>query len=152
MTMTHYVDVFRLLRLSEWQVQLVDFPNLGSIRPFGTWDERTPSQSLPWYDAYHAVKHDRDAQFHRATLRVAIDAVAGAAVALIAQFGWPPVESDRTLAAFRVTHYPEWEPHEAYAPPWLSATNADILTKLRFEGASLTDFADRWHPRPLSSV
>jgi hypothetical protein len=58
---------------------------LMSRKPFQCWDASAPTQSLPWYDAYNAVKHDREREFHRATTESAIDAVTACAIMLAAE-------------------------------------------------------------------
>ena len=42
--------------------------DMGELAPFALWEEARPTGSLAWYDAYNAVKHDRERNFSRATL------------------------------------------------------------------------------------
>ena len=111
-----YVRLARPMRLAEWSLRLSSFPEYPPLRPFDGWDAATPTQSLPWYDAYNAAKHDRENALRRATLGHVIAAMAGVHVMLAAQFG---CSSASTLPAspFAVDTSPEWDVAEFYVPP-----------------------------------
>jgi hypothetical protein len=118
------------LRLHDWRVHLIG-RDYGNISPFGGW---TRGQPLRWYQAYNAVKHDREGNFPQATLDNCIRALAGLAVMIFAQFGtwandraWHPLdtvqrvnawESD-ALDTFRLATEPTWSAADWYAPPQL---------------------------------
>jgi hypothetical protein len=70
-----YVKLLPVLKLNKYAIQLPFYPWLGAVRPFENWVPNPSSQSLSWYDAYNAVKHNREENFSRATLLNAIQAV-----------------------------------------------------------------------------
>ncbi len=82
-----YVHLCDSLWLANYCVQLRSYPDLSPSTPFRNWDRLRPSQSLPWWQAYNKVKHDREANFAEASLSHAMDAVCAAVVLLHAQFG-----------------------------------------------------------------
>lgn len=116
-TTEDYVRLITPLRLREYSAYFPTFPGLGDFRPFQDWDASKSTQSLTWYDAYNAVKHDRESNFQRASLLFAFEAVSACAILLAAQFGaaaWsefmptPPYVQIRTA--------PSWEIEDLYFP------------------------------------
>jgi hypothetical protein len=91
-TTGHYIRLSAPMELSAYAVSLSTHPAYGAIEPFRTWDPARPTQSLTWYDAHNAVKHDKEGMLKKATLRCVIEAVAALFVMRIAQFG--PTELD----------------------------------------------------------
>src|ERR1700677_321783 len=75
------------MRLKEWAVALKDYPGLGQFSPFDQWDQLKATKSLPWYNAYNAVKHHREERFNFASLGHLIDAAAALHILQSAQFG-----------------------------------------------------------------
>jgi len=73
-TTNDYIRLMVPMRLDGWQLSLPRYPQLGVFTPFATWDAANPTQSLQWYDAYNAVKHDRR-QIDKGTLQYTIEAV-----------------------------------------------------------------------------
>src|SRR5690242_18583909 len=87
-TTSQYVKLNDAMKLDRFTVQFPSYPWLDAFRPFGGWGSTNkPSQELVWYDAYNAVKHDREAAFGRATLRRAFEAISACVVMIVAQFG-----------------------------------------------------------------
>lgn len=86
-TTNDYVLLKRPLRLNEWSLSMCDYPELGEFSPFSDWSKTNPTKSLWWYDAYNAVKHDREEEFRRATLENLINAMAALHILTIAQWG-----------------------------------------------------------------
>ena len=85
---THYVILPDAMRLGDYAVAFPSFPWLGPIRPLEGWGTSgKPSQDLSWYAAYNAVKHNRENEFHRATLRRVFEAVSASVIMMVAQFG-----------------------------------------------------------------
>jgi hypothetical protein len=84
---TDYVKLLRPMLLDEYEVTLPLYPWLTPIKPFHGWNPALPTQSLPWYDAYNAVKHDRENEFSRATLGHVITALCAIAAMVPAQYG-----------------------------------------------------------------
>jgi hypothetical protein len=111
-----YVKLLKAMKLDEYAVGLALYPWLGSIKPFGAWSSSAPTQSLPWYDAYNAVKHDRETLFERGKLIHAIEAVCACAVITIAQFGKSVLYNSREmLSFFHFLEAPKWDFTEMYA-------------------------------------
>ena len=79
-----------------------------------------PAQELKWYDAYNAVKHNREGEFGRAMLRHAFDAVTACAIMMGAQFGLPVGIGQRSelQAFFHFWGAPDWPPSEVYIYPY----------------------------------
>ncbi len=114
-------DYYRLvepLHLKEWTVVLRDYPDLGDFSPFASWEESKPTKSLPWYDAYNAVKHHREERFQRATYESLINAAAALHILQSAQFG--PEIYDRLFenesSPFFTTSHPVHDLADLYAP------------------------------------
>jgi hypothetical protein len=115
-----YVLLKDALRLDEYSVSFPTYPWLDPLRPFENWNKDRPTGSLIWYDAYNAVKHDREGQFERATLSSAFEAVAACAVLLVAQFslhpdGWHFSDSHRF---FNFNSTPKWGASDVYTYPY----------------------------------
>lgn len=113
-------DYYRLvepLRLKEWTVVLNDYPDLGSFSPFASWDESMPTQSLPWYTAYNAVKHHREEKFQQASFENLINATAALHIMQASQFG--PEIFDRFFGSqrspFYTLHHPVHDISDLYA-------------------------------------
>lgn len=115
-TTVDYVRLLGLLRLDAWGVKLWPHDAHGEIRPFSGWDATRPTQSLSWYDAYNAVKHDHGASLPRATLKNCIEAATALYVMGAAQYGphWNRWEG-YLLPMFRLSAVPSWPAEERYA-------------------------------------
>jgi hypothetical protein len=74
------------MRLTEWSVKLKDYGGL-EFRPFRYWNVLLTTSSLPWYEAYNKVKHDREGSFALGTLESVLNAAAALHILQIAQFG-----------------------------------------------------------------
>ena len=114
-----YAELAPAMKLGEYYVTLNWYPWLDPIAPFRGWEPGDRStQSLPWYNAYNHVKHDRESHFSEAKLHNAIYAVTGSFVMLCAQYGWDfalrDQEGDR--AFFKLTGAPTWSAEEIYVP------------------------------------
>ncbi len=73
---------------------------------------------LRWYNAYNAVKHDRETEFAKATLGNLIEAMGAVFVLVMAQFGQFGFQSlnhsDRTAFGYK---WIEFGLKEQYLPP-----------------------------------
>jgi len=118
-TTNEYVRLLQPLALDGWELALTWYPDLPVRKPFGGWSAGQPTRSLQWYSDYNAVKHDRENSFGSATLNSMIDAVAGAFVMLIAQFGPEGIQGEDGLSDFTIKSTPQWPLVEHYLPPWL---------------------------------
>ncbi len=112
-----YVKVLPAMRLDDYEIAFSRYPSLSAVRPFQGWNKAKPTQSLPFYSAYHDVKHDRESKFDQGTLDLALHAVAGCAVLAAAQFGWDDVFGrNRGLEEFfALTATPKWGMGDHYA-------------------------------------
>jgi hypothetical protein len=112
-----YVKVAAPMHLREWEIGLRYHPEFPPFKPFENWNTANPTTSLSWYDAYNAVKHDREDNFKRATLQNAIVATGAAYLMVHAQFG----QFSHVLAdsgeTFWVSASPKWPLSEFYVPP-----------------------------------
>ena len=101
------------MKLDSYAVHLPLYPWLGTVRPFSGWEASRPTQTLSWYSNYNSVKHDREENFHQATLLAAVQAVCAMAVMNYAQFGL--YADNRAIRGFfRLVEAPSWEPSETY--------------------------------------
>lgn len=115
-------DYFKLaapMKLLDYAISFHDFPELKPIRPFAGWSAANPTKSLGWYDAYHGVKHNREGEFERGTLRHAFEAVSACIALLVAQFG--PATLNFELSSFVGLEIPNWPIEEMYLPNMTSA-------------------------------
>ncbi len=116
MTTADYVKTLAAMKLSDYEIEFRPFPRLSAFRPFAGWDTSAPTSSLPFYDAYNAVKHDRQKEFQRASLELAMAAVAACLILTVAQFGQTSIIRDnRGLDEFfRVKMVPQWDYRDLY--------------------------------------
>jgi hypothetical protein len=117
------------LKLVGYQVTYHDFPALEPVRPFAGWTKADPTKSLSWYAAYHGVKHNRDTEFQRGTLRCTSEAVSACLALLVAQFG--PVVLNTELSNSVELQVPAWPVGEMYLPQvtdatWMAVEHPDI--------------------------
>jgi hypothetical protein len=123
---THdYAKLANAMKLGEYSIRLPFYPWLEPIAPFRGWGpSERPTKDLLWYDAYNAVKHDRENAFDRATLVNALTAVCGCAVMTFAQFGTSGFHYRVEINSFfEIETAPEWHPSEVYCAhtdgqPW----------------------------------
>ena len=90
LTTNDYIRLRDPLHLREYQTNLRRHDSsILPFQPFKDWDTAKPTASIAWYDAYNAVKHDRENELHRATLGHCIEAFSAAAIVYCAQFSMP---------------------------------------------------------------
>ncbi len=128
-SMRDYVQLLAPMRLNEYRLRLALYQDewIDEVSPFATWSTTAPTQSLNWYDAYNAAKHDREGARNRATLRAVVDAVAAAYLLLVAQFGKDSREVRHVLdhiAGFEFVSEPTWRHDELYFPADAAGFNA----------------------------
>lgn len=121
LTTSDYVKLLTPLKLGDYEIRFRGYPDLPPVLPFENWSPAEPTQSLPWYAAYHAVKHNREEEFERGTLAHAFSAVAACTAMFVAQFGWHHIGGPvmNTVAV----QTPRWEVGEMYLP---RVTDADL--------------------------
>lgn len=84
LTMQDYYKINAASRLSEYKVTIPIWSGSHKrLIPLQGW---TAGNSLSWYQDYNAAKHDRAANFTKASLRNVIDAVAAVFCILFSQF------------------------------------------------------------------
>ena len=88
-TTNDYVKLLEPMCLTDYQVHLKWYPDFPPFKPFEAWSVEKPTQSLSWYEAYNATKHDRESNLSQATLGNALHAVGAAIVMFFSQFGPP---------------------------------------------------------------
>lgn len=116
-----YVRLCPAMRLDEYAVRFPNYPWLAPVWPFAGWGSTgKPSQELGWYDAYNAVKHNREAEFERGTLEHAFAAVTACAVMMVAQFGTRDGLGQRSELGtfFDVSAVPSWPLSDVYIYPY----------------------------------
>ncbi len=119
-TSNDYVKLNSAMRLDEYAVCLSSYPWLPPIRPFKGWEQGgSPSKNLTWYDAYNGVKHNRENEFSRGTLYVALEALAACAIMLVAQFGTIGAlgQNSELSTFFEFALTPVWPIKEIYVYP-----------------------------------
>ena len=85
-----YVKLSAAMRLDVYAVSFPSYPWLKPVSPFLGWGTSgKPTEELAWYDAYNAVKHNRENDFVRSTLENAFGAVIACAIIIMVQFGRP---------------------------------------------------------------
>jgi hypothetical protein len=135
-----YWEVEKPCRLSEYAVV---FPiwrgKQNRFCPFANWSR---THTLPWYQAYNNVKHDRTANFQHASLGNVLDAVAGMLVILFAQF------FDRSFNPYRQGHGMT----EGYQVFWRDGSFFEIVIPTSWTDAEKYEFD--WeklmkHPDPV---
>lgn len=71
-----YIKLLDYVDLSKYKLSLVGYINKHKSVPFFDWKKSSPTQSLPWFDAYTKIKHGQQDSMCLATLENCIDAVA----------------------------------------------------------------------------
>lgn len=109
-----------ILGLDKFEVALVQYPSLKVFKPFSTWCTSNPTKSLPWYDAYNSVKHNRSDNIKNANLEHLLDAISAIHILLESQYGkeiftrWSSYTEDRSI--FRTQKHPVWGCDKVFAP------------------------------------
>jgi hypothetical protein len=116
LTTRHYVVLKKAMKLGEYEISFPGYPWLQPVKPFANWNSAKPTEGLPWYDAYNAVKHDREGHFERATLEYAFEAVTACVIMAVAQFGIPQIvySQPEVKAFFNIVEFPRWSEEDFY--------------------------------------
>ncbi len=130
-TMADYKKVNRSHKLSEYEAKVPYWSGTKSVwKPFSGWD--AGSGSLPWYQDYNLIKHDRGSQFHLSTLENLVMSITALAVVVTSQFmdedfslgdGYLIVDGPDDLDAgaggyFRFKYPSTWENSDRYEFDW----------------------------------
>lgn len=117
MNIRDYAHVSAPLKLREYELSFPAFPWLEPFRPFSEFGtEDGFSHVLTWYQAYNAVKHDRENEFKNAELGNVFNAVAACAILLVAQFGWAKglIKGSELSRQFHFIREPHFERSQWY--------------------------------------
>jgi hypothetical protein len=111
-----YVHLLRAMKLDEYAVTFPSYPWLDAIEPYKGWGSTgKPTQDLRWYDSYNAVKHNREANFARATLRHVFEAISASVIMMAAQFGEDGIGvRSEVQSFFKFSAFPYWSPSDLY--------------------------------------
>ena len=82
-----YVKLLEPLKLNEYTIKWIDYPEIEEQQPFKNWSSTNPTQSIDWYDNYNKTKHNREEELSKASLEMVIKSISALAVMLYAQFG-----------------------------------------------------------------
>jgi len=131
--MDDYKKINTTHRLSSYTVKLPIWHGINNIRkPFAAWSN---NNSLGWYKAYNATKHDRHKNFKDANFENLTDAVCGLLVVLSSQFHTNDFSPGPTLMAceggyhndnmesaigdyFRISFPNDWPQDQCYDFNW----------------------------------
>lgn len=115
-----YIKCKEILGLGEYKTILNSYRDLKIFQPFASWCKTSPTQTLPWYNAYNAVKHNRSDNIHSANLEHLLDAISAIHILLESQYGqgifqrWTSRTEDRSI--FNTTTAPRWRCDQVQAP------------------------------------
>jgi hypothetical protein len=133
-----YVKLCAAMRLDSYAVSFPSYPWLAPVKPFAGWGSTgKPSQELGWYDAYNAVKHNRENEFERGTLEHVFAAVTACAVMMVAQFGLPAGlgQQSELRAFFDISAAPSWPLSDVYIYPYGEGTGDWAAVPYPFEAS-----------------
>jgi hypothetical protein len=117
LTMKEYCSLNKVLSLDKYAVFYSLYPWLDNFRPFQNWGLQNQTQ-LTWYQAYNAVKHDRENEFESANLENVLEAIAAVAILLYAQYGEKlPFRRELIGDFFNFVEVPKWDINQYYLPP-----------------------------------
>jgi hypothetical protein len=115
-----YVKLRDAMKLDRYAVAFPNYPWLDPLKPYDEWSESNPTSSLKWYHAYNAVKHSRETEFERGTLRHVFEAVSACVIMMAAQFGAPGgfANGPELASFFHLSAVPSWPLTELYIFPY----------------------------------
>lgn len=115
-----YVHCRDVLKLNLYEVELTQYSSLGIFTPFKDWSESRSTASIPWYNAYNQVKHNRSDNIPHANLKHLLDAVAAIHILLESQYGERIFQGLFGAPEYKSVFYtltrPNWEISEITAP------------------------------------
>jgi len=91
-----YICLLQRGFLDEYSFSFPAYSNLSPFTPFAHWGSSAPTQSLGWYNNYNETKHDRSANFDKATLNSVINAVLSNIVLHVVRFGPYSLHNNQT--------------------------------------------------------
>ncbi len=113
----HYVKLRKPLRLDEYSLKFNEYEELGDFSPFSDWKKEKPTQSIPWYDVYNKVKHDRQTYMKLASMNNALASISAYAILIFSQYGFNNhIWKDHMKGVFNITKSPDWLLEDFYIP------------------------------------
>lgn len=128
---TDYCKIEKASRLSKYQVIFNTWhPSRKTFRPLQEW---ATTHTLPWYQSYNAVKHDRSVNFREASLGNVMASITALFAILFSQFyifalnhyhniGTYTVDDDGSIyddsSLFSIIMPSSWSSHEQYDFDW----------------------------------
>lgn len=130
---TDYSKIERASKLSEYAIRIPIWSGGPKVfTPFDAW-KMGHSHSLPWYQAYNDVKHNRSVRFPSASLRNVIHSMGAVLAILFSQFAFSAFEPYHTIdtmdiddsffysynrCLLSVKPAQSWNPNEKYDFEW----------------------------------
>jgi hypothetical protein len=116
-TMNDYVKLKGALRLDEYSLEFNEYEGMGVFSPYSQWSKEQPTQSIPWYDIYNKVKHDRQTNLKYASLDMALASISAYAILLFSQYGTDNfIWKEHMRRFFNLTKRPYWQLEDFYIP------------------------------------
>lgn len=116
-TTKDYVKLKEALLINDYSIEFNEYEDMGVFSPYSKWDIKNPTKSLPWYDVYNKIKHDRKLYFKFATLDNALTSIAAYAILVISQYGKDNhIWKEHMKKFFNVTRSPKWNLEDFYVP------------------------------------
>jgi len=84
--MKDYIEILKFVDLTKYKISLVGYAKPYKCSPFENWNKDEAAKSLPWYEAYNKIKHNREDNFHFATLENCINAIAANLIMFAVRF------------------------------------------------------------------
>lgn len=147
-----FVKLAGPLHLEDYEISFTPYSGVEPSRPFHGWDSNRPTQSLPWYDAYNKVKHDKTGSLYLATIGKCFEAVAANIAMYCVRFSPYPLFIASTPVASLVQHLVKLrlvspDPKSFYTP-LLDCTNFNSELQL-FNSQT---FIQDWSASPLGTA
>lgn len=113
----HYVRFKNILQIDQYTTNFNYISDLEDLTPFNGWNEKSPTESLSWYNAYNLVKHDRINKKEEATMHNAIESIMAFAIVMMAQFGYRnQIWQESIGKIIKVVKEPQWRINDFYFP------------------------------------
>jgi hypothetical protein len=109
-----YFQLFKMLKLGDYEIELKDFPKMNRISPYQNWNSEKPTKSLEWMDAYNLIKHDKYSNIEFATLKNLVDAFSALTILLYSQFKNFIAIKKQFDEVVKILKEPEWDDTDKY--------------------------------------
>lgn len=90
---TDYVKLKKFINF-EAKIKLRYYQVYPEINPFKNWDSSAPTTSIPWYDSYNKIKHNRQENISLATLKNAIDSLSALLILMLIRYNYNSVKEN----------------------------------------------------------